>query len=593
MSRRSFPIVLICALCLPGVVRALGLGDIRVNSALNEPLAAQIQILGANADELRGLQANVAGRETFQHIGADRPGFLSSASFTVGTDEQGHPVLNVRSSEAFTEPVVSLVIDLRWGTGELIREFSLLLDPAVSKHWNAEIPPAPAVNPEASSVAYEAIRVKHAAAPAIAKLPPEGRGQYKVSAGDTLRAIAMRIGAHAPSDVQRTMIAIFRANPPAFDGNINRLHLGARLDMPASADIAAIGAEEAASEVRAQHATWRMNAKPVPAAPIETKSRETAATVALTSRVQDLERELTGINEQIAAKAAAIRALQARAVERAAAKPQPQILVSKPTQNVAPARSGQGRIAPIAMSVALLITCAALFRKRPAPILERTAEVMPPGVAPISDPQSAPSAAANESTPGAAPDAPRVEMDSPLPHAAGDTRETRSTTESSTEMLERSFEDSMISDAQTLEPDLHTMIMDARTSFPPPVDSTTLDYDLNALDFDSTAQHVEMPSTLNDRAVVSERRTNVADVLKNAIERDPTRRDLVMKLLETYHQEASTNRLAFLDVVRKLSGQRDSLSREDWMKITRMGREIASDDPLFADSEDATTANCA
>jgi formate dehydrogenase maturation protein FdhE len=137
------------------------------------------------------------------------------------------------------------------------------------------------------------------------------------------------------------------------------------------------------------------------------------------------------------------------------------------------------------------------------------------------------------------------------------------------------------------------MIMDARTSFPAPIDSTTLDYDLNALDFDSTAQHVEMPSTLNDRAVVSERRTNDADVLKNAIERDPTRRDLVMKLLETYYQEASTNRLAFLDVVRKASRQRDSLSREDWMKITQMGREIASDDPLFADSEGGTIANCA
>jgi pilus assembly protein FimV len=579
-----------CALCLPAVVRALGLGDISVNSALNEPLAAQIQILGATADELRGLQVKVAGRETFQLMGADRPGFVSSTSFKVGADEQGHPVLNVHSSEAFTEPVVSLVIDASWGTGELIREFSLLLDPAVSKPWRAEIPPAPAVNPEAPSVVHEAVPVKRAAAAAIAKLAPEKRAQYKVSAGDTLREIAMRVGAHTRNDIQRTMIAIFRANPPAFDGNINRLHLGARLDMPASADIAAIGAEEAASEVRVQQSTWRMRAKPVPAAPIETKNRESAATVALQSRVRDLERELTGINEQVAAKSAALRALQTRPIEPVAAKPQPQIIVSKRTQNVAAASSGRGRFAPIAMSVALLITCAAVFRRRQAP---QTAAVMPAGVAPVSEPQSTPSAAADEPTPEAAQETPHVETDSPLPDAAGDIPETRATTESSAEMLEQSFEDSMISDAQTLEPDLHTMIMDARTSFPPPIDSTTLDYDLNALDFDSTAQHVEMPSTLNARAVVSERRTNVVDVLRNAIERDPTRRDLVMKLLETYHTEASTNRLAFLDVVRKLSRQRDSLSREDWMKIAQMGREIASDDPLFADPEDRTISNCA
>src|ERR1019366_4327418 len=46
----------------------------------------------------------------------------------------------------------------------------------------------------------------------------------KVGAKATLRGVAWRVGERSESDLQRMMIAIFRANPSAFDGNINRLH---------------------------------------------------------------------------------------------------------------------------------------------------------------------------------------------------------------------------------------------------------------------------------------------------------------------------------------------------------------------------------
>jgi hypothetical protein len=124
------------------------------------------------------------------------------------------------------------------------------------------------------------------------------------------------------------------------------------------------------------------------------------------------------------------------------------------------------------------------------------------------------------------------------------------------------------------------------------VNSTVLDY--NLLDLDATVQHVQMPSQLNDHVVVTERRTNIVDVLKAAIDRDPNRRDLRMKLLETYYSSAATNQRAFLDVVRKAASQRDFLSAEDWQKVIMMGREIAAGDALFADqSKDEKLANCA
>ena len=117
------------------------------------------------------------------------------------------------------------------------------------------------------------------------------------------------------------------------------------------------------------------------------------------------------------------------------------------------------------------------------------------------------------------------------------------------------------------------------------VDATKLDY--NLVDLDLTAQHVNMPSVLNERAVVKERRTNLVDVLKKAVEREPDRRDLRMKLLETYYAAAAANRQAFLDVVQKLARDRDRLGEGEWDKITRMGKQIASDTALFSSDSDS------
>ena len=124
------------------------------------------------------------------------------------------------------------------------------------------------------------------------------------------------------------------------------------------------------------------------------------------------------------------------------------------------------------------------------------------------------------------------------------------------------------------------------------LDPTRLDY--NFLDLDMTAQHVQMPSVLNEHPVVRERRTNLADVLKMAIEREPDRHDLRLKLLEIYYSAAATNRKAFLETVQKFARDRDYLQPEQWDKIAFMGRQIASDNPLFTEeAADDDLANCA
>src|SRR5712671_3425352 len=144
MSNGKNPLMLVMALSMPGAGHALGLGDIHVDSGLNERLAAEIDIVGATPLDLIDLRAAIANRDTFLRYGADHPSFLSSTTFKVTRDSQGRPVLAVRSSESFTEPMVNFLVDLSWHNGQLIRQYTLLLDPAGYGAPKAPVVAAPA-----------------------------------------------------------------------------------------------------------------------------------------------------------------------------------------------------------------------------------------------------------------------------------------------------------------------------------------------------------------------------------------------------------------------------------------------------------------
>jgi pilus assembly protein FimV len=93
-----------------------------------------------------------------------------------------------------------------------------------------------------------------------APAPAGGGGQYSVKRGDTLTSIATR--EYGSPEVERAMIAIFRANPQAFSGNINLLRAGATLALPDQGAMASLSRAEAATEVRSQMAAWRANVAP-------------------------------------------------------------------------------------------------------------------------------------------------------------------------------------------------------------------------------------------------------------------------------------------------------------------------------------------
>src|SRR6266404_1511395 len=71
-----------------------------------------------------------------------------------------------------------------------------------------------------------------------------------------------------------------------------------------------------------------------------------------------------------------------------------------------------------------------------------------------------------------------------------------------------------------------------------------------------------------------------ADLVRIALEREPDRRDLRLKLLEIYFVWG--NKDAFLQTAKGLEATRDRAPAGEWDKIVIMGKQIRPDEPLFA-----------
>jgi hypothetical protein len=107
-----------------------------------------------------------------------------------------------------------------------------------------------------------------------------------------------------------------------------------------------------------------------------------------------------------------------------------------------------------------------------------------------------------------------------------------------------------------------------------------------APDSNTNITHVIVGSGLEQPRPFVERRKSPADVLRQALEREPQRSDLRLKLLELYYTAAAENRRAFLEASRQLAKNDELATEEDWSRIAAMGRAIAPDDELFCDTMD-------
>lgn len=252
-----------------GGVYALGMGEIQVNTSLNEPLDAKIKLFSATPAELDSLKVQMASQEVFSRMGLDRMPVLRDLNFELVTTGDGAPYIKVFSSKAVKEPFLDFILAVNWASGQMMREYTLLLDPPVF-----EQEPQVARVDAATTQPAQIVREQPAATRQPSITAPGSYGPTNRT--DTLWTVAQKMRPDASVSVPQMMIALLKENPEAFeDGNINNLKAGYILRQPDMAVITALTKQQAAAESNRQYQQWQAD-RQAPAAPSGRQQRVAA-----------------------------------------------------------------------------------------------------------------------------------------------------------------------------------------------------------------------------------------------------------------------------------------------------------------------------
>jgi pilus assembly protein FimV len=601
MIRTGLARVLLALLLVPGISHALGLGDVRLNSPLNAPLDAEVELVNATPEDLATLEAKLASKETFARYGLDWPPFMASIEVTRDRAANGAQVLRIRSTETVTEPFLTLLIEATWARGRLVREYTVLLDPPVfaPNTTQAAQPVAPSVGNTPST--GQISRPAPAQQPSVAPVTAGGGDSYEVQRGDSLSAIARRLSASSGAGTAQLMVSIYRGNPGAFEGDMNRLRAGAVLRLPSSEEIAAVSPAEASSEVRRQAGNWspsapsedggRLRLVPPTDGPGAGNAANSAEVQRLQGRVQELEDQLTESRRLLELRNTELADLQAKL---------------------------------------------AASQQRPAaqtPAVEAPSPTPQPEAAPVT-PEMTPEA--SQATPEPAPSTPATEPEPPRetrPVAATETAEESSIFDTLKEYWwalaaalvlilalvavrargkrrSAEFDDNLGRLAEQGE-DRLSQPVDALSDtgrMRAPVIASSVPDDILVEEsgthraLQETQDIPLTPSPRTDETISSETAVNLdqgdplaeadfhmayglydqaADLIRIAIQREPGRRDLKLKLLEVFFVWG--NKEEFLRLSRDLSESRHEGEPGEWDKIVIMGKQIAPEDPMFSE----------
>jgi pilus assembly protein FimV len=597
-------------LLLPGISHALGLGDVHLNSPLNAPLDAEIELVNATPEDLATLDAKLASKETFARYGLDWPPFMSTITVTRDRSASGAQVLRIKSVETVTEPFLTLLIEASWARGRLVREYTVLLDPPVfAPNSVAPVQQAmPAVGGAVSSgqIARPAQTEPQAAQPVAAG----GGDSYEVQRGDSLSAIARRLSSSSGVRTDQAMVAIYRGNAGAFEGDMNRLRAGSVLRIPGSEEIAAVSPTEASGEVRRLAGAWSASSgtsaggrlRLVPpsdsASSPGAASGDSAETDALQNRVRELEGQLTESKRMLELRNTELADLQAKlAASQQAPAAQP-----APTQAPVEAPLPEA-VTPVPETTT---PEAAAPTQEPAPVAEEPAAAQPPARKPR---------VSADTTPVAEPSLLDTILEKWWILVAAlllilglgfvKSRAKRKTAE---------FDDNLgrLADQgeDRLAQPLDSLSDTGRMRAPGGMSSIPEDILVEESGTHRALQETQdiplAPTVRTDETISSETAVNLdqgdplaeadfhmayglydqaADLVRIAIQREPDRRDLKLKLLEVFFVWG--NKEQFLTTARELSESRGESGPGEWEKIIIMGKQIAPEDPMFSDGSSA------
>ncbi|RQH56726.1 FimV family protein [Pseudomonas aeruginosa] len=321
--------VMLCAwsCLLAGQASALGVGDITLHSALNQPLDADIELLDVGdlgADEI---EVRLAGADVFAAAGVERLQFLNELRFSPVLQGRGGNRIHVSSSRPVQEPYLNFLLEVARPNGRIVREFTVLLDPL---GYTPRMLPAARSGIEPQRQSSTPVPAPRSAAVVVDPALLEPGDEYLARPNDNLWAISGRLRGAGNADRAQLMEALYQLNPQAFvNADRHRLKAGARLRLPAGyqPERGAPGAvKEAAVEVLPPaDAAVVENA---PAALVEAQRQADAEAEALarqreelSQRMDDLQRQLQALQEQLQQRDHQVAELQQQLARRQAVRP--------------------------------------------------------------------------------------------------------------------------------------------------------------------------------------------------------------------------------------------------------------------------------
>ena len=279
---------------------ALGLGEIKIHSALNEPLNAEIKLLQVRKLGPLQIQPRMADIDEFALAGLEKSRFLTDVSFQVKVNPDGSGLITMRSDRAVKEPFLNFLVEVNWPNGRLVREYTLLLDPPVFD----PTPVRKTVQPATSAVKVNTPVRRITSSQTNTSTYATNGNQVRVDNKDTLWSIAIK---HRPSErvsAKKMMIALQRKNPHAFaNNNINALKAGSTLTLPTLEEINQLNSKDAALEVVRQTSEWKKTpSTTVPVTKEPVKEEEVKDETATDSSTSEVPEEPVPTPEEVAAE---------------------------------------------------------------------------------------------------------------------------------------------------------------------------------------------------------------------------------------------------------------------------------------------------
>lgn len=605
---------------------ALSLGRITVQSALGEPLRAEIEIPDINAEEADSLKTGVASAEAFRAAGLEFNPAINNLRVTLQKRPDGRMFLRLSGDRVVNDPFIDLILETNWASGRILRDYTLLFDPPSLRASAAPAPTTAQVTEAAAPsrttavpTQREPVRSAEPAkpqrpAPEVAAAKPAqktaGATQITVRPGDTASKIA---GAHKAPNVSldQMLVALLRENPDAFiASNINRLKAGAVLNVPSAEQAGDISKDEASRTIVAQSKDFGafrgQLAGAAPAASVAAGDRQSSGKVQ--TKVEDKKPstsapdKLTLSKVTPAGRAAEDKIAAERQAREAAAR---SAELTRNINELNKLKAGAASVATAPVAASAPTKAASAIDAKPTATAATTTASTPAALA-VTTPAplaSAPTAAVASKPAASTPIAPKLAakaapskpaeepglldslMEDPLVPAGGAVLVAalagfavyRSRQRKKTPQSDSSFLDSH------LQPDSFFGASGGEqvdTSNEPSATGSSMIYSPSQLD---AAGDVD-PVAEADVYLAYGRDQQAEDILKDALQVTPSRLAIHSKLAEIYHKRADVS--AF----NALAGSAYAVSQgqgAEWEHISGLGRELDRDNALYQGGESA------